>query len=175
MSFSDQFSADPLDPLSALFKFLWLRFDAETELSASVKVGNRITFSNHQNTMKENISEGDVPEVMLTFPDITVIGFDSALDSCVVTGRWTISTGTQQFYNTVTYTTWLLMLMMKRIEGEGNPDLELPNLQLNKITTDTPVPFGYIDSDLNRGKKGFASNIDFKAELLYNRRSAYNV
>lgn len=175
MSFTDQFAADPLDPLSALFKFLWVRFDSETDLSAAVKVGNRITFSNGQHTMKENISDGDVPEVMLTFPDITVIGRDSANDQLNVTGRWTVCTGTQQFYNVVTYTTWLLMLMMKRIEMEGSPDLDLPGLVLDKISTPNPVPFGYVDSDLNRGKKGFASNLDFKAELLYNRRSAYDV
>lgn len=177
-AFTDQFNEDPLDPLSALFKFLWVRFDAATPLTTLVKVGNRITFSDREHVIKENIQAADVPEVMLTFPDFKIQGKDSAYDMCTVSGKWTISTGTQQFYNQLPRVSWLLAVLMKQIEQEGSPSMGLIGLTdycLQNLTTDDPTPFGYLDNGLNRGTKGFASNLTFRAEITYNRRSVYNV
>ena len=177
-AFTDQFAATPLDPLSALFKYLWVRFDGYTTLSSLVKVGNRITFSGPEHVIKENIQTADVPEVMLTFPDFLIRGLDSAYDVCIVNGKWTISTGTQQFYNQVTNVAWLTAVLMKKIEQEGSPGigtLGLTDFCLQNLTTNEPTPFGYLDNGLNRGTKGFASNLSFRAEITYNRRSVYNV
>lgn len=177
-AFTDQFSETPLDPLSALFKYLWVRFDSYTPLSTLVKVGNRITFSDRERVIKENIQAADVPEVMLTFPDFIIRGKDSAYDEIVVNGKWTLSTGTQQFYNQAPNVAWLIGVLMKKIEQEGSPSigtLGLTDFCLQNITTNDPIPFGHLDNGANRGTKGFASNLSFRAEITYNRRSVYNV
>jgi len=173
--FTDQFAANPLDPISALFKFLWVRFDNELTLSSLIKIGNRITFITRQNVPKENISQGDVPEVMLTFPSIRLTNVDSANDGINITGRWTVTSGTQQFYNQITYPMWLIAVMMRRIEEEGPPDLGLPNLSLDMLEMPSEIPFGYLDPGLNKGMIGHATSFDFRAVMHYNRRSAYNV
>lgn len=173
--FTDQFTATPTDPISALFKFLWVRFDSETTLSALIKVGNRITFSNAQRVIKENISIADVPEVILTFPTVTPVNVDSANDGLDVAIRWTVSSGTQQFFNKISQTSWLLTAMMRRIEQEGSPDLGLPNLVLNEIAFTEPISFGYLDPETNRGLIGYAAVLNLRASLIYNRGSAYNV
>jgi hypothetical protein len=177
-AFTDQFSETPLDPLSALFKYLWVRFDSYTPLSTLVKVGNRITFADREHVIKENIGAADVPEVMLTFPDFKILGKDSAYDQCILSGKWTISTGTQQFYNQVTNVSWLVAILMKKIEQEGSPSigtLGLTDFCLQNLVTEDSNPFGYLDNGLNRGTKGFACNLSFRAEITYNRRSVYNV
>jgi len=174
-AFTDQFAADPLDPISAMFKFLWVRFDNEPELSSLIKVGNRITFVTRQNVPKENISQGDVPEVMLTFPSVRLSGLDSTNDAIAILGRWTVTSGTQQFYNQLTHPMWLIHVLMRRIEEEGPPDLGLPNLELDMLELPSDIPFGYLDPGLNKGMIGYATTFDFRANLHYNRRSAYNV
>ena len=176
-AFTDQFADTPTDPLSALCKYLWVRFDQYTVLSNSVKVGNRITFSTRENVIKPNIQAADVPEVMLTLPDFSIKGKDSAYDEIMVHGKWTISSGTQQFYNQITNVAWLVAVLMKKVEQEGSGGmvLGLSDYCLQSLTTDEPIPFGYLDDGLNRGTKGYATNLAFKAEITYNRRSVYNV
>lgn len=176
-AFTDQFAENPLDPLSALHKYLWVRFDSYAPLSSLVQVGNRITFSNRERVIKSNIQAADVPEVMLTFPDFVIRGVDSSYDVCIVHGKWTISSGTQQFYNQLPNVAWLVALLMKKIEQDGSNgmDLGLADYCLQNLTTEEPIPMGYLDDGLNRGTKGYATTFTFKAEITYNRRSVYNV
>ena len=164
-----RFDEPAKDPISAFYKFLWVRFDGTTLLSPLVLPGNRIDFSDRDRGIKENIAAADCPEVMLTFDSISRTGANSAQDILVINGTWTTCSGEQKFYNSVTYATWLLNILMAQIEREECPDLDYDGMKLGNLTLPSEIPFGFLDPTINRGLKGYASKIVFKADLYYNR------
>lgn len=168
-AFTDRFAETAKDPVSAFYKFLWTRFDSTTILSPLIKVNNRITFHDRDSGVKDNVAEADCPEVMLTFGSISRRGANSSEDLCVVFGTWTIATGTQKYYNEVTYVTWLINLLMGKIEHETCVGINFSNITLGNLTTPEEMPFGYMDPATNRGIKGYASKVNLRAELYYSR------
>ena len=172
-AYTDRFAEDAKDPVSAFYKYLWTRFDATTILSLLIKVGNRIDFSDRDKGIKANIASADCPEVMLTFGGFSRKGANSAEDVATISGTWTVASGELKFYNSVPYVTWLLNIFMGKIEYESCVGIDYEGIKIGSITLPEEIPFGFLDPETNRGLKGYASKLNFKAELYYNR-SVYN-
>ena len=155
------FTETALDPLSAVQKWLWASIDAATNFS-DLRQPNRIKLDGATSSPKENVQLADMPELVLTMPGIVKSGLNSNTDKLDLSCRFSISTGTMQFYNKLPFLLWRLIVVIGALEGTA------PNLGTGISMESMSIRNGFLGFNMetnNRGLVGHAANLEFDLQL----------
>lgn len=152
-----------VNPFTLVFDALWSILENSPQFTSDVKPGNRIhlNLTNLPNALKQQISDSDLPEVILTTAGASSIGLftTSSTSRIVKQYQFLISTGDQRVQNYLNQVQWDIFCCFTGWQsllggliwpvGSGRNFVKRADLVDNQE--------GLQDSDRNRGNVGWSS------------------
>lgn len=165
-------AAETDNPFIMTYNALWALAEASSRLTDLVKLKNRIkfNFTGQSSPIKDEISNADVPELVLISSGSTG-NLRNTSSSSMISRKyeWVLSTGDMSVVNKVLPVEWALFCAMtdySRVLGALRWPADASD-GFAKVTRLMDVDTGMTDADRNRGIQGWSSVWGIEVEMHF--------
>ena len=155
------------DPFSLVYKSIWDCVNGNEHVTSLVKPKNKIRLDLEQHPIKPNVSDSDLPEILL-IPDGASVNIRATSSGTKVTRRfaWVITTGQTLLCERILPVEFALIRAMKSwpdtiAQATWNNKRFITRVDLGEVAE------GESDAERNRGIRGWSALMNIQVEMIF--------